>query len=189
MSELWLVRHGETPWNREGRLTGWTDLPLTPLGEQQARALSGWLRAERFEKVLASDLRRALQTARLAYGEPQATSPALRELNFGALEGLCWAELAEEYRQALLAFEGFQAPGGESTAALRQRVYGFFDCLPPGRHLIFTHGGVLRMVLRAFDRDRFLPPGAVVGLDWTHQRVLFVRDEPAVEGARGGTGM
>lgn len=175
MRELWLVRHGETTWNREGRLTGWSDVPLTALGEQQARALSGWLAAERFERVVASDLQRAIQTARLAYGEPQEVSAALRELEFGQLEGLKWAELPEAYRAALLAFDGFQAPGGESTAQMRRRVYGFFDRLPAGRHLVFTHGGVLRMVLRELDQDRFLPPCAVVGLDWAHKRVLFVR--------------
>ncbi|GIW29282.1 MAG: alpha-ribazole-5'-phosphate phosphatase [Meiothermus sp.] len=175
MSELWLVRHGETPWNQEGRLTGWSDVPLTALGEQQARALSGWLAAERFERVVASDLQRAIQTARLAYGEPQEVSVALRELEFGQLEGLKWAELPEAYKAALLAFDGFQAPGGESTAQLRCRVYGFFDRLPAGRHLVFTHGGVLRMVLRELDQDRFLPPCAVVGVDWAHKRVRFVR--------------
>jgi len=175
--ELWLVRHGQTTWNLEGRLTGWTDVPLTPLGEQQARALAGWLSQERFDKVLASDLQRALHTARLAYGEPQEALPELRELEFGALEGLKWDELPEPHKSALLAFEGFQAPGGESTRALRQRVYGVFEGLPPGRHLVFTHGGVLRLVLRDFGRDRFLPPCAVVGLDWQQKRVLFVRDE------------
>lgn len=181
MSELWLVRHGQTPWNLEGRLTGWSDLPLTALGEQQARALSGWLTGERFHRVVASDLQRAIQTARLAYGEPQEVAAALRELEFGQLEGLRWAELPEVYKEALLKFEGFQAPGGESTAQLRRRVYAFFDDLPAGRHLLFTHGGVLRLVLRDFDQDRFLPPCAVVGLDWGLKRVLFVR-EPANEG-------
>ncbi|GIW33980.1 histidine phosphatase family protein [Meiothermus sp.] len=179
MSELWLVRHGQTTWNVEGRLTGWTDVPLTPLGEQQARALAGWLGQEGFDGVLASDLQRAVHTARLAYGEPQARLPELRELHFGDLEGLRWAELPEAQQKALLAFEGFQAPGGEATATLRERVYGFFDRLPPGRHLVFTHGGVLRMVLREFDQDRFLPPCAVLGLDWAHKRVLFVRGEGA----------
>ncbi|GEM83704.1 histidine phosphatase family protein [Meiothermus hypogaeus] len=179
MSELWLVRHGQTIWNLEGRLTGWTDVPLTPLGEQQARSLAGWLGQERFDGVLASDLQRAVHTARLAYGEPQARLPELRELEFGALEGLRWAELPEVYKNALLAFEGFQAPGGESTAALRARVYGVLEGLAPGRYLVFTHGGVLRMLLRDFDQDRFLPPCAVLGLDWAHKRVLFVRGEGA----------
>lgn len=183
MSELWLVRHGQTTWNVDGKLTGWTDVPLTALGQSQARALSDWLSAERFERVVASDLQRAVHTARLAYGEPQEVSAELRELEFGELEGLKWAELPEVHKTALLAFEGFQAPGGESTAQLQRRVYGFFDRLPLGRHLIFTHGGVLRMVLRELDQDRFLPPCAVVGLDWKHKQVLFVRDPVTLEGA------
>lgn len=182
MSEFWLVRHGQTTWNLEGRLTSWTDVPLTPLGEQQARALAGWLGQERFDGVLASDLQRAVHTARLAYGEPQARLLELRELEFGALEGLRWAELPEVHKNALLAFEGFQAPGGESTAALRARVYKVLEGLAPGRYLVFTHGGVLRMLLRDFGQDRFLPPCAVLGLDWAHKRVLFV----CGEGADGG---
>ncbi|WP_337867913.1 histidine phosphatase family protein [Meiothermus sp.] len=182
MSELWLVRHGQTTWNQEGRLTGWSDVPLTALGERQARALSEWLATQRFERVVASDLQRAIQTARLAYGEPQEVSAALRELEFGQLEGLKWAELPEVYKDALMGFEGFQAPGGESTAQMQRRVYGFFDGLPAGRHLIFTHGGVLRMVLRQFDQDRFLPPCAVVGLDWKHKQMLFVRHPVPLEG-------
>lgn len=176
MSELWLVRHGQTTWNLEGRLTGWTDVPLTALGEGQARALSGWLAAERFERVLASDLQRAVRTAQLASGKPPAVFAELRELKFGELEGLKWAELPEPHKNALQAFEGFQAPGGESTAQLRQRVYRFFDGLLAGRHLIFTHGGVLRLVLREFGQDRLLPPCAVLGLDWQRRQVLFVHD-------------
>jgi probable phosphoglycerate mutase len=181
--EVWLVRHGETPWNALGRLTGWSDVPLSARGEAQALALAPFLAAERFDGVVSSDLSRAVQTARLAYGEPGRRLAALRELDFGTLEGLRWDELAEPYRAALLAFEGFEAPGGESTAGLRSRVYGFLEGLPPGRHLAFTHGGVLRLVLRDFGQDRFLPPCAVVGLDWSGRRVRFVRGE---EGWGGG---
>jgi probable phosphoglycerate mutase len=181
--EIWLVRHGETLWNAEGRLTGWSDVPLTERGEAQARALFPVLAAERFESVVASDLSRAVHTARLAYGEPQRRLWELRELDFGELEGLKWADLAEPHRMALLEFEAFQAPGGESTARLRSRVYGFLEGLAPGRHLAFTHGGVLRLVLRDFDQDRFLSPCAVVGLDWTSRRVLFVRGGEGLDGS------
>ncbi|PZA05953.1 MULTISPECIES: histidine phosphatase family protein [unclassified Meiothermus] len=180
--EIWLVRHGETLWNAEGRLTGWSDVALSARGEAQARALFPLLAAEPFDSVVSSDLSRAVQTARLAYGEPGRRLWALRELDFGRLEGRKWAELAESYKAALLAFEGFEAPGGESTAELRSRVYGFLAGLPPGRHLAFTHGGVLRLVLRDFDRDRFLPPCAVVRLDWTGRRVRFVRGEEGSDG-------
>ena len=85
MSEIWLVRHGQSTWNVEGRLTGWADVPLTALGQRQARALWEWLSAERFDRVLASDLQRAVHTARLAYGEPQGMFAEMRELHFGDL--------------------------------------------------------------------------------------------------------
>ena len=181
--ELWLVRHGQTTWNLDGRLTGWTDVPLTKLGQAQARELLPALSTEPFASVAASDLSRVVHTARLAYGEPQCLEPALRELDFGQLEGLKWADLAEPHKSGLLAFEGFQAPGGESTHALKARVYGFFDQLAPGRHLLFTHGGILRMVLRELGQDRFLQPGAVVGLDWTGRKILFVRGEEKLDGS------
>ncbi|RDI94734.1 histidine phosphatase family protein [Meiothermus sp. QL-1] len=176
MGEVWLVRHGETLWNAEGRLTGWSDVPLSPKGEDQARRLGDWLRRERFEGVLASDLRRAVETARLAYAEPELQLEALREIDFGELDGLPWAALPEVHRQALLAFEGFQAPGGESVEAFRRRVFGVLEGLGVGRYLVFTHGGVLRLVLRALGRDTFLPPCAVVGVDWQQRRLLFVRE-------------
>ncbi|MER3480661.1 MAG: histidine phosphatase family protein [Meiothermus sp.] len=179
MLELWLVRHGETPWNREGRLCGWSDPPLTPWGRQQALALAPWLAQTAFDGVFSSDLQRAIQTARLAHAKPPQLQPALRELNFGALEGLRWAELPEEHQAALLNFEGFQAPQGESTEQFRERVYGFFEGSSPGRYLVFTHGGVLRLVLRDLGQEGFLPPCAAVGLDWSRRRVLFVREPEA----------
>ena len=74
--ELWLVRHGETLWNREGRLLGWTDLPLTPEGEARARALKGLLP---LLPAYSSDLLRARRTAELAGFRPEATW-ALREI-------------------------------------------------------------------------------------------------------------
>ncbi len=176
--ELWLVRHGETPWNREGRLTGWTDLPLTPLGEAQARALRPFLEAKPFAGVWASDLERAVRTAELAYGPPRRDA-RLREIHFGQLEGAFWETLEPRYKAALLAFEGFQAPGGESVQDLERRVRGFVAELEPGRHLVFTHGGVVRWFLRAVGADRFVPNAAVVGIDWTRRSLRFVRGEGA----------
>jgi len=175
VKEVWLVRHGQTPWNAQGRLAGWTDLPLSPVGQAQARQLGEWLRQERFSRVVASDLRRAVETARLAYGEPEERLWGLREIDFGRLEGLAWTELPEEHKQALLRFDGFRAPGGESVAEFRTRVYAALSALPEGRVLVFTHGGVLRLVLRELGQEGFLPPCAVVGLDWGAQRLLFVR--------------
>src|SRR5512143_1849133 len=145
--ELWLVRHGETPASRGRTLAGWADVPLTEHGETQAAALRPLLEGERFDGVWSSDLRRAVHTASLAFAA-QAPRPdtRLREMSFGSLEGEPWETLEERWQQALVRFEGFEPPGGETFEDLRARVIGFVDSLPPGRHLVFTHGGVLRLL-------------------------------------------
>ena len=65
---------------------------------------------------------------------------------------------------ALLEFEGFEAPGGESTTALRQRMVSFLRGLPGGEHVLFTHGGVIRVLLREAGRDARVAPGELVRL-------------------------
>lgn len=161
---LVLVRHGETLWNREGRLLGWTDLPLTEEGKAQARALKEKLAPFSFRGVYSSDLLRARQTALLAYGPAEAVF-ALREIHFGRLEGLSWEALGPAHREALLRLEGFVAPGGESLLAFRARVFRFLEGLPPGVHLLFTHGGVVRLLLKEVGADLLAPPGSAFFLD------------------------
>lgn len=181
MIELWLVRHGETPWSREGRLTGWTDLPLTSRGEDQARELGAWLSPQQFDAVFASDLQRALGTARLAYGEP-LVEPKLRELNFGELEGAAWEGLEAHHKNALLTFDSFQAPGGESTQQLTDRLNGFLDQLEPGRYLVFAHGGPIRALLRQAGQDRLVAPCTVVALNWTLRQPLLIHGKEHTNG-------
>ncbi|RTH24886.1 histidine phosphatase family protein [Thermus scotoductus] len=164
--ELWLVRHGETLWNQEGRLLGWTDLPLTPLGRGQARALRGLLPPL---PAYSSDLRRALETAALAGFAPKPTR-ALREIHFGALEGASWETLDSLHKEALLRFQGFHPPGGESLEAFQERVFRFLEGLKEPA-VLFTHGGVVRAVLRALGEDGLVPPGSAVVVDWP-KRVL-----------------
>src|SRR5215467_11482476 len=92
---LFLFRHGETDWNREGRLQGHTDTPLNATGLAQAEALAEQLRTHRLEAVVSSDLLRAQTTARIVaetIGLPLFTEPGLREVDVGAAEGLLWAE-------------------------------------------------------------------------------------------------
>jgi len=160
------VRHGETLWNREGRLLGWTDLPLTPEGEAQARALKGLLPPL---PAYSSDLVRALRTAELAGFRPEATW-ALREIHFGALEGAPWEALEPAYKEALLRFQGFHPPGGESLEDFQERVFRFLEGLKAPA-LLFTHGGVVRAALRAVGEDGLVPPGSVLVVDWP-RRVL-----------------
>src|SRR3982751_2687844 len=99
MTTLHLVRHGETNWNRDGRIQGWSDVPLSDVGREQARELAADLAERPIGAIYSSDLRRAFETAEpLAQrrGLPIRSSPALRERNFGANEGRTSAEVAAE---------------------------------------------------------------------------------------------
>lgn len=181
--ELWLVRHGETPASRDRTLAGWTNVPLTEEGERQAAALRPRLASERFDSVWASDLDRALRTARLAWGEPRQDA-RLREMSFGELEGRSWDALRPDERDVVARFSDFTAPGGESFDALRTRVLSFVDSLGAGRHLIFTHGGVLRLLSREAGEDSFVPTGTLLVVDWDARRIVS-RTDGAGAASRG----
>ncbi len=174
MVEIWFVRHGETAWNAVGKMQGWSDIPLNAAGEDQAKELRPWLAQHSFDSVHASDLSRAAQTARLAYGEPQLTS-ALREAHFGEWEGESW-EGREDIRRALINFETFAAPGGETAADIQKRLGDFLASLPIGRHLCFSHGGAIRAVMRQTRADQRIHNCSVVAINWSEKKLLFVRN-------------
>jgi probable phosphoglycerate mutase len=170
--ELWLVRHGESTFNAEGRFAGWSNPPLTLAGEAMARALVSRLAGIPFDGVWRSDLLRARETARLA-GFPDApVDVRLREINFGDLEGRTYLEMGEEWQSRLQSFANFVAPKGESTAEVRGRAEAFVGELAPGRHLIFSHGGWIRTLMAACGADRFPDKAELVRLDWGRRVVL-----------------
>jgi len=181
--ELWLVRHGETPASRGRTLAGWEDVPLTAHGMEQASALRPVLAGERFDGVWSSDLRRAVTTARLAWGEPRQDE-RLREMSFGSLEGQPWETLEPGLQEGLVRFEGFAAPQGETFDDLRSRVLSFVDGLCPGRHVLFTHGGVVRLLSREVGEDHFVPTGTLLVVDWDARR-LISRTDGEGEASRG----
>jgi len=90
--ELWIIRHGETAWSASGRHTSSTDLVLTAEGERKAAAVGRLLAGKTFALVLASPLRRALETCQLAGYSPEET-PDLWEWGYGSYEGLTTAEI------------------------------------------------------------------------------------------------
>jgi len=174
--ELWLVRHGESIYNAEGRYAGWSDPDLTESGVAMAAALAPRLATVQFDGIWRSDRIRTARTAALA-GFPAATVDArLRELDFGAMEGRTYSEVGEDLRHRLRSFSEFQAPGGESTAQLRARVRDFLGGLPPGRHLVFCHGGWIRCVLSECGTDRFPDKAEICRVGWP-DRVLL--EDPA----------
>jgi probable phosphoglycerate mutase len=125
--------------------------------------------------VWSSDLRRAVESARLAWGEPR-TDERLRECHFGALEGCTYQEADSTYSEVFHEFRDFHAPDGESHVNFRGRVLDFVRSLEPGRHLLFVHGGVVRVLTQDLGVDRFVPTGSLVGIDWHAGEVLFVRE-------------
>ena len=165
-ARLWLVRHGATAWSDAGRLNGWTDIPLNEVGRRQAERLRLHLQSIEFDGIWTSDLVRATETARLAVGGA-ILDRRLRELDFGELEGRSWDRCPPEVREALLSFDAFVAPKGESTAQLRKRVLDFANALSNGDHLVFAHGGVIRVLLREAGSDVQVEPGGLVRIDLT----------------------
>lgn len=172
---LYLVRHGATPANLEGRYIGWEEHSLSPEGEEQARRLAQHLGRLPLTAICASDLRRTLQTAAAiaaVAGLPVQPLPGLRELNFGDWSGLTYAEIearAPEQLQAWLqAPELVSPPGGESLTHLRSRALA---ALPRQDGAVaVTHGGVIRAVLSQLTGEPFwdfhAPPGSVTTLRW-----------------------
>jgi broad specificity phosphatase PhoE len=154
-----LVRHGETDWNVEGRLQGWTDIPLNATGIEQARAAATVLAGRAIGSVISSDLSRARDTAAMiaaAVGVELVIDPALRERNYGVAEGRLNSELDAELDGGLDAHwadPDFAFAGGESRRDAYLRLATFFAELlssPPSQEtVIVSHGGALR-VARGF---------------------------------------
>ena len=126
-----LARHGETPWNAEGRYQGQIDIPLSPVGEGQANALGQRLKDVRIDRAVASPLSRAQLTARLALGDARAdmlqTDADLQEIAHGDWEGLLASEIQQKDPARLLAWreepENVLMPGGESLRQVLDRSW------------------------------------------------------------------
>jgi broad specificity phosphatase PhoE len=149
--DLFLVRHGETEWSRARRHTGRTDLPLSPVGEAEARALGQHLDGLEVDRVLSSPMRRATDTAALAgFGDRVERNDDLLEFDYGDYEGLTTAEI----RAARPGWDLFRdgCPGGETveTAATRARKLLGSLSASGGRALLFSHGHQLRILTACF---------------------------------------
>ena len=162
---LIFLRHGETAYNAENRLQGQLDIPLNARGREQARALGRTLdarvaseidRLEAADAFIASPLKRARETmeiARDAMGLPPRRyrlDPVLKEISFGAWEGLTWPEIAARDPKSVRARSKdkwtFVPPGGESYAMLAERVRPWLSGLT-GDAFVVSHGGVARALM------------------------------------------
>ena len=158
-TELILIRHGETDWNRELRFQGHIDVPLNDMGHEQARRLGLRLAGETVQHLVSSDLMRAQQTAAPAAQQlqlPVVTTVTLREQHFGIVEGLRADEIQAQHPRAWEAWLEFREehamPEGESARDFHARIVGALGAIAAQhvgqRVLVVTHGGVLDMVWR-----------------------------------------
>lgn len=121
MTQLWLIRHGQTEWSASGRHTSRTDVRLTEEGERDAESLRARLAERPFDMVLTSPLSRARETCRIVgYSECAILDERLAEWDYGAYEGRTTAEIRSERAAWNQWIDG--VPGGETLAQVATRV-------------------------------------------------------------------
>ncbi len=154
---LWLVRHGQTEWNRIGRYQGQADEPLNAAGIAQAHELASRLANEPFDAIVSSDLSRARQTAEIIAGTLGMSiilDPRLREIDQGEWEGMYFTDLVSRFEQELLKHHGDPSigpPGGETVTQVAIRANAAADDIarnyPGGKVLVVSHGLTISTLL------------------------------------------
>jgi broad specificity phosphatase PhoE len=184
MTTLWLVRHGQTDWNVQGRWQGHADPPLNALGRKQTQILAEGLAHVSFDAIFSSDLDRAYETAcavARGQGVEVQIEARLREINLGEWEGLTREEIRKNYPAEWRDYEQFPSearpPGGESILELAGRIIPAVSDIcrmhPSGLVLIVSHGVALAALIchtqgvsleQAFD---YVPDNAVpLSIEW-----------------------
>ena len=181
--ELILVRHGQSQWNLENRFTGWTEIPLTAVGEEEARHAGELLKGYHFDEAFTSALSRAQETLRIILSVtgqtdvPIERDQALNERHYGDLQGLNKEETAEKFGKDLVhqwrRSYAVAPPGGESLKDTRDRVLPYYEAhilplLKAGKKvLVVAHGNSLRALVMVLDNiseqdipDLNIPTGA-----------------------------
>jgi probable phosphoglycerate mutase len=194
MTELLVIRHGETDWNRQHRFQGQIDVPLNEVGLQQARRLAERLADEPIDVLVVSDLQRARETAEALTrqrGAPELrVEPLWREQAFGVLEGLDVPTIQQRHPelwgQWIRHEADFALPEGESNAAFFARIQRALEAVVASfagqRVAIVTHGGALDMLWRRVHglplrgpRECEIPNTGINRLRWTDDRLQILR--------------
>jgi probable phosphoglycerate mutase len=186
-TEICVVRHGETDWNIDGVLQGWLDVPLNPRGRRQALELAETFRDTEFTRVYTSPLVRARETAELIASRlrlpPATCDEGLKERNFGVIQGIPKAELAElnpKLCQQILkrdpasVFEQGE-PIDEFATRVLDAVMRIAEQRPGERVLVITHGWVLDVLTRHVSR---LPRKTILHMKRKNGECLWVEATP-----------
>lgn len=159
--EFYIIRHGQTNWNLEGKIQGQTNSSLTQKGIDQARLTAEKLKNISFSAMYSSDLERALKTAEIIASRhnrlQMKEDVRLRERKFGYLEGIGHEEFKTNHPDIYEKFRSndpeYRIPEGESKNDLALRATGFFNDLVKNHAkdetiLVVTHGGIINMFVR-----------------------------------------
>ena len=197
MTDIILIRHGETDWNRVRRLQGHWDIALNELGHRQASALARALSSEKPTAIYASDLQRARDTAQAVADRHQITvsiDARLRERCYGAFEGLLYDDIDGHFPQAFAQWQARELharfPAGERQAEtlheFSARAVAVVTELAQ-RHdnekiIIVSHGGVLDCVYRAaygmdllVERQFDMKNAAINRLHWNGKQMTVLQ--------------
>lgn len=156
---LYLIRHGETEWNKERRIQGHSDIELNDRGKQQAEKLASYMERFDLSHVYASDLQRAVYTAQAVANRKNLsvrTVPALRERCYGEMEGLVYEEISEKF-QGIKPDESLY--GVESFLDMQKRAHEQLTSIllaHPGESIaIVSHGGVINSFLHWISEGKY----------------------------------
>ncbi len=191
MQTIFLIRHGESEWNREGRVQGYQDSALSDLGVKQAHLIGKRLERESIDYAVSSTASRAADTCRIAVGKRVRIelSERIREINLGVWEGRRSSELRENYPEVMglwyVAPSRVRIEGGETLRSFRRRVTLEMARIRREHEnesiAVFTHGGVIcaylsgLLGLRLDDFWRFrIRNGSIT-------KIIFPRGQPRIE--------
>ncbi|MGE5583173.1 MAG: histidine phosphatase family protein [Bacillota bacterium] len=157
---IYLIRHGQTAWNNEGRIQGNVDTDLDSIGQKQADLTGKRLAGQQIDQIFCSDLHRAVQTGEIINKHLQAEliiESGLREIKYGQWEGRQWEDIRAHYPEYVEKWLhdriNLPAPGGESFADLQKRLQGVITRIKNQSSqnvLIISHAGVLKTLTCIF---------------------------------------
>ena len=151
VTELWLVRHGETEWSLDGRHTSWTDIPLTERGRERAKWLRKALAGKKFAAVFVSPRQRARETCEIAgYGDVAVIEDDLQEWNYGESEGKTTQQMRDKYGPQWSVWTD-PIIGGETVEQVGDRadkvIAKSLAAAPSGGAVaLFAHAHILRIL-------------------------------------------
>jgi broad specificity phosphatase PhoE len=187
LTELWLVRHGETEWSASGKHTSRTDLALTELGRERAVVLGKYLAESKFAAVLRSPMLRAKETCELAgLGGAAVVDDGLKEWDYGVYEGRTTAEIQREipgwsvWTSPIVGGETVEQVGERADGVIRRALAAAGE--QGGKVALFGHAHILRILaargigLEARDGSLLtLGTGSVSVLGWERETRVIER--------------